>query len=124
MPCVFRREERLEDPSLIDGIDADAGVGDLQQHVGARRDVLVLCGVSASRSTFAVWIVNVPPSGIASRELTTRFRNDLRELAAIDEDQVELLFELAVDHDVLVEHPADESQRLVDECVEVEDLRP
>jgi hypothetical protein len=48
----------------------------------------------------------------------------LFDLTAVDENRRQLGPELADDIDLLADHPADELERLVDDGVEVRDLRP
>ena len=65
----LRREERLEDPRPRRGIHATAGVGDGEDDERPRRPRR---SAACSGSTFAVLIVSVPPSGMASRAFSAR----------------------------------------------------
>ena len=67
----LRGEERLEDPRLGGRVHTDAGVGDSEPHTGAARKTRWLGGDVQVR----VSTVTVPPSAMASRALTTRFRS-------------------------------------------------
>ena len=70
---LLGREERLEDARQILLGDADAGIGDLDQHIIAgRHDLVRRAGSAPSLATLAVRMVSVPPPGIASRALTAR----------------------------------------------------
>ena len=73
-PVGLGGEEGLEDARLRLGVHADAGVRD-REHArsGPARRRSGAHVAPSSRSTLAVSMVSVPPSGMASRALTARF---------------------------------------------------
>ena len=77
---------------------------------------------SCARSAFSVRMSSVPPSGIASRALTSRLRTTCCELAAVDEHRLERASEAGLQLDVLVQHAVEQLERLVDDVVQVDRL--
>ena len=78
LPDRLGGEERIEGARLHGRRHADAGVGDRQADILARRRRRAAPPRSgASRCAFAVSIVSMPPSGIASRALIARLSSAL-----------------------------------------------
>src|SRR5207248_2424302 len=83
-PDLFRREKRLEDAGEMFVGDADSGIGDLYQHIVARRHELV----SAAHRARLADIGGADRQGSAALHRVTRIDgqidDDLFELALVD----------------------------------------
>src|SRR5439155_5487462 len=103
---------------------ADAGVGDLEQDVGTGLDICMLRGVTRVEDDVGGPDRERAPGRHRVASIDREVEADLPELAAVDDDGLDVAVEARRRHDVVADQTVDEVQRLGDDLVDVALLRP